>query len=1138
MVACAVCAHPVPSGARFCPNCGASVTNRLTEERRVVTVLFADLVGSTSLAENLDPERVKRLIDSCFERLVADIEAFGGQVDKLLGDAIIALFGAPVAHEDDAERAVRAALRMHETLALFASGRADAASLQMRVGINTGEVLVGTLAGIDYTAMGDVVNMASRLQSLAPPGGVLVGAATAALLSPSIARQPSGETVIRGRQRAEQPWLVTSAARAGSRPLRADVPFVGRRPERSVLDAAASLVRAGRGGVVSVVGEAGAGKTRLVEEFLGSMCDDPIVLAMTGAPYGERNVWGPVAGGMAALFGLPPEVDEPGVRAAVEARAGELWRLERGAPELDRFISAVTHVLGMPSELDRLDPAGATDRLAGIVADMMRRQAQARLTVLWFDNLQWAQPSVRRLLSVVVRSLLDLPFLLVTAQRPDDAEQWPPAELDRPLVLRLPLGPLGGKDAKTLVGHVVEAERGTGSVDEVDVEALAERGGGNPLFLVELATVYGEGRSDVALSGSLRALIAARLDQLPAAQRAIVDNAAVLGTSEVVKALEQFAHELGQPFREEDVGALAADGIFQVRDGRWRFTSDVVREVAYQTLTKRTRAARHAGVAAALRRLREPSHEHLAHHSATAAELVAELGPVAGVPDTIRDVAVNDLFVSAAAALTEGRAPAANRHASRALDLGASDPAIERRLLVLRAGSELEQRRFPEAERDARAALESAVAAGDAELEAEARLRLGTASHHLGDLVTARQQLDQAVAALRQASDVERLAEALRARGFAEVFGGSLPEARRFLDEAMELFHQSDNERGHAWTHHNLAWVAFQAGDVVDAERQLAEACERFEALDDRIGVNWANGLLAFVTYFQRRFDEAEALASTVEAEARRWGDNWARLMMQTLMANLRLWSGRLEEAEALSSRALHGFREAGDRYGVMQALAPLSRVRAALGKPSEAERGSEELVALGHSFGELGLALQGAAGVAVHLGHAERGLVLTEQVLDRQRSTGSATHEAMVLRALALTQLGEIDEAATSIETVDVTDFPFGLAARALVRAVAGDGPGALVDAAGVRVARNPTYFDRSLALLAEVLASSVDADGAARREQARRELHALANQVGDASLLAINEALNGGPPPPRDGGGQGRDGWYRMVSARLAVS
>src|SRR5918995_478503 len=183
MIACATCARPVPSGSRFCPSCGAPVStvNFAAEERRVVTVLFADLVGYTTMAERLDPEKVKRLIESCFARLVVDIETFGGRVDKLLGDAIIALFGAPVAHEDDAERAVRAALRMQDTLAAFVAETGADPPIEMRVGLNTGEVLVGILAGSDYTAMGDVVNTASRLQALAPPSGVLAGAATIAL---------------------------------------------------------------------------------------------------------------------------------------------------------------------------------------------------------------------------------------------------------------------------------------------------------------------------------------------------------------------------------------------------------------------------------------------------------------------------------------------------------------------------------------------------------------------------------------------------------------------------------------------------------------------------------------------------------------------------------------------------------------------------------------------------------------------------------------------------------------------------------------------------------------------------------------------------------------------------------------------
>ena len=185
MAACASCRLPLPDGARFCPSCGHEVMIAASEERRVVTVVFADLVGYTSLSEYLDPERVKRLIDAAFNRLIADITAFGGRVDKVLGDGILALFGAPVAHEDDADRAIRAALQMHESLAQFVRDQTEFdAPLRLRIGVNTGEVLVGAVSGTaDYTAMGDVVNVASRLQASAPAGGVYIGASTESLAS-------------------------------------------------------------------------------------------------------------------------------------------------------------------------------------------------------------------------------------------------------------------------------------------------------------------------------------------------------------------------------------------------------------------------------------------------------------------------------------------------------------------------------------------------------------------------------------------------------------------------------------------------------------------------------------------------------------------------------------------------------------------------------------------------------------------------------------------------------------------------------------------------------------------------------------------------------------------------------------------
>jgi class 3 adenylate cyclase/tetratricopeptide (TPR) repeat protein len=1112
------------------------------EERRVVTVLFADLVGYTALAEHLDPEAVTRLVESYFQPLVLEIEAFGGRVDKVLGDAIIALFGAPVAHEDDADRAVRAALRMQETLARLVAERADAGDepvvdIQMRIGINTGEVLVGTVAGSDYTAMGDVVNTASRLQALTPPGSVLIGEATEALCSAAVAREPFGVTEIRGRQQAEQPWVVTGATAAGSRPVRCDIPFVGRLDELALLESTISLVRTGHSGVVSIVGEPGCGKSRLADHIVTGLADEVIVLETACSPYGETSLWSPLRNGLATLLALDPDADPDDVRRTVEQRSKELWSLQPGDDLLERLLGVIAYLFGHPSELDELDPAGARDRINDVVTEAMRSHAQTRMTVLWVDNLQWADPMVRDLLAVVVRSLADLPFLLITSQRPDDDLVWPPPLLDRSLLLRVPLGPLSLVDAATLVRLLLERDGSGDTPDDALVDDLVERGGGNPLFLVELAALAIRAPSQSNLPGSLRALIAARLDQLPSPRRAVVDNAAVLGPSGSTIALEEFAEAMDQEFSHADVLELATDGIFELDGGWWRFRSDVVREVAYQTLTKRTRAQRHAGVAMALAAEKgEYLHqiEDLAHHAATAAELVGELGRVPGVPRSLPRHAVQALLKAAQAALDAGRAEHAILHAGRALALCQADPETERQLLLIRATAEIDMRQFPAASADARHALESALADDDEITEGEARRRLGTVAHMQGDLATSRRQLDAAVDIFRRAGDDKRLANALRARGFAEVFGGSIPAARTYLGEAMTLFGHLGDERGQAWAGHNMAWAAFQGGDFADAETLLDESRRRFEKLGDRVGGHWAEGLLAYVTYFQRRFDEAEALASAVIRDAKRWGDSWALLMMQTLLANMRLWTGRIAESEALAERALAGFREADDRYGVMSALGPLTRAQVALGKNADAQRGAEESISLGHSFGELGLALQGAAAVAMHLGDAEQALVLSEQVLARHHAMGASDAEAIVVRSLALSQLGRIDEALAAIEGVDVDDFPFGRSARALVRALADDPEGAQADAEAVEGAPGASYFDRSVACLGGVVAS-LRTDDAVRRRHWFEQLRAIATSAGDTVFLGLTQALAREPASVPESLGSG---WKKIVEQATATS
>ena len=705
MVTCATCNHPVPAGARFCPSCGTGVTrgDLALEERRVVTVLFADLVGYTSLAEHLDPERVKRLVEACFERLVADIELFGGRVDKLLGDAIVALFGAPVAHEDDAERAVRAALRMQDTLARYAA-EIQADELRMRIGINTGEVLVGILAGSDYTAMGDVVNTASRLQALAPPGGVLAGAATIALCPPSIHRERFGITRL-PRARAGRAVLADHRRRRGRHPPGALRRPVHRPPSRAHAARrrrAAGPQRPQRGGV-----DHRRGGSRQVpprrRDHRRRWRARPSCCARRARPTATATCGRRSSAASPRCSGVDTDASPEEVAATVRARAQELWNLDAADPALRRYLDVVGFLLGHDSPLDRLDAAGARDAVLVTLTEMVRRHAETRMTVLFVDNLQWADPSLRDHLGVIVRSLSDLPFLLVTAQRPDGDLGWPPP-VERPLVLQVPLGPLDIEEATALVCGIFE--NAGAEPTERTVATLVDRGGGNPLFLVELASLSATCGNE--LPGSLRALIAARIDQLPAAQRAIIDNAAVLGTADSVGALVRFAEAMGQEFRQRDLDELAADGLLDVEGRWWRFRSAVVREVAYQTLTKRVRAQRHAGVAAVLAE-RGASIDDVAHHAATAAELLAELGTVDGVSPTITEHAIQALLEAATAARRHRPPESAIRAASRALDLHPRDAKVERALLLVRAEAELERRKFAEAAADAEEVLDGAL---------------------------------------------------------------------------------------------------------------------------------------------------------------------------------------------------------------------------------------------------------------------------------------------------------------------------------------------------------------------------------------------------------------------------------------------
>jgi class 3 adenylate cyclase/tetratricopeptide (TPR) repeat protein len=1107
---CEQCASPLPEGARFCPSCGAPQGALAdiagAEERRVVTVLFADVVGFTALAEGRDPEQVKRLVDAAFELLVRDVESYGGVVDKLLGDGIVALFGAPVAHEDDADRAVLAGITMQRTLATFRDEH-PADDLRMRVGINTGEVLVGTLAGTDYTAMGDVVNTAARLQTIAPADGVLVGAETKSLCSPAIRFQEVDPIQLRGRVGATTAWQVVAVDRA--RPRRrwaSDVSFVGRRAELAVLGAVIATVEAGRGAIVAVSGEAGIGKSRLVSEAIAPLVaarPDALLLEGSCAPYGESNVWWPVAGGVLEHLGLDRVVEEPDLRERVVEKLTPFEELQPGTPQFDRFVEFVLHLLGRPSALDALGPVAMRDAVVGGMVAGLRLRAEKAPVIIWVDDVQWAAPVLLELLESVARQLAGLPVLIATTFRPDGdvTEGWPPAA-DPAMSLHLSLEPLPEGEATELVRRAAGRDLGPGVIS-----AISTRSGGNPLFLIELARLAATRETEDAteLPGSLRALIAAQLDRLSLAEREIIDNAAIIGNEGRAGALRRFAEHLGQTYDPEAFAHLTDSGLL-VRDLRgWRFRSDVVREVAYQTLTKQVRAQRHAGVAMYLHEYEPGAIDRRAHHMATAAELVAELGPIDGVPADAAELAVEWLGQAGQAWQRQGAARRGLDVTERALRLAPRWGSTSRNLGLLQIELLVDLHRHAEARELIAEMVPQAELAADHVVSAELARLLGRIEQMDGDLVAARRELSKAVEAFRSIGDDAHLADALRARGFAEVFGGSLAEAERYLIEAEELFERVDDPRGRAWVQQNLAWVSFLSGDHVVSERRLRAAIDAFDEIDDRGGRAWSLGLLAYVYHFGRRNVDALRLAEAALTDAKQWGDAWGTSMMRNLKASVLLWRGEIAEAHELAERALAGFRKIDDRFGQIQALGTLNRALVALGRFADADRTVEETMVLSGAFGELAYPGIAAAGTAMHVGRGSEAVRRASEAVGRLDTTGANVDEGRVIGAFGRILTGDPEAALAELLAVDVERSPFALAARATAAALVGDDAQAREDADRVLTMGEVSYWDRAIALAAGYAAACDD------REARRAQLIAAVGGIGDVMITAYVERLLG---------------------------
>ncbi|MDH3707720.1 MAG: AAA family ATPase, partial [Acidimicrobiia bacterium] len=592
-MACPSCGARYSEGDRFCSSCGASLAHR-DDQRRVVTVLFGDLVGFTSLSESLDPELVKNLVDQAFERLAADIVRYGGRVDKVLGDGLLALFGAPVMHEDDAERAVRAALAMQASMAELRRDRG--VDIHMRVGVNTGEVLVGEMnADGDYTAMGDVVNTADRLQKAAAPDTVLVGAVAHEATEPVIRYERHGQVDARGRDERVEAWQAIEPLGLPGQRDRAETPLIGRDLEMDLLGRTVdAAVKRRRANLVLILGDPGVGKTRVVDEVTdrARAAHGARIISGRCLPYGEANVWFPIADAMRDFLGISEDLTADQASARMRSMAaGSQEPID--SEQLERVIAGLLHLFGIGGPLAGTDPARAAEEAAWAVRTLMRFVAGQRPLVLRITDLHWADEVVLQSVDSLMRRMGRYPFVMLATARHSLAEQWRP-RVGRANVTTLALEPLERSAAAELLDAMVPPE-----LDADQRELLLDRAGGNPFFLEELASLVSVDGSNAAdaLPTNLRGLVGARLDGLSEAQRQVIEDAAVLGRRGSVDALERMVEKTrGLDNIAKPLAALRQFDLLEVDDHHWQFRSDLVHDVVYGRITKRDRALRHHGV--------------------------------------------------------------------------------------------------------------------------------------------------------------------------------------------------------------------------------------------------------------------------------------------------------------------------------------------------------------------------------------------------------------------------------------------------------------------------------------------------------------------------------------------------------------
>lgn len=908
MPVCASCGTENLEGARFCNACGAPLEAQRpapVEERKIVSVLFCDLVGFTAASEAVDPEDVRARIRPYHARLREVIEQFGGTVEKFVGDAVMAVFGAPVAHEDDAERAVRAGFRILE--AIEELNVADPAlSLQVRVGINSGEAVVALGARPEEgegIVTGDVVNTASRLQGAAPVNGILVGEATFRATEQRIEYRAHEPVEAKGKFR---PVPVFEAVAARSRVVverMHGASLVGRRRELDLLEGALARVLEERScQLLTLVGVPGVGKSRLVFELSEAVQRRPELISWRQGrclPYGDGVTFWALGEIVKSQAGI------------LEGDASSEAEQKLAAATLDPWVqSHLRPLVGLVAE-----SAGGGDARSEAFAawrQFFERLAEERPLVLVFEDLHWADDHLLEFIDELVEWTAGVPLLVVCTGRPELLSRRPGWGGGKPNALTISLPPLSDEDTARLLvellGGLVPAE--------LQVDLLA-RAGGNPLYAEEFARMV----RDRGLSGDLpetvQSLIAARLDLLEPEQKALVHDAAVIGRRfwqsglAALAGLEDHGLDAGLHGlqRKEFVRRERESSV--VGDTEFAFLHVLVRDVAYAQIPRAHRAEKHLQTAVWIEGLgrREDHAEMLAHHYLQALELTrAGRGDTSSFADSAR-TALSDAGDRASAL---NAYDAAARFYRAALEL--SPPAgSESGWLLLRLGRTLFLDGRPELDL-LEQAREQFLAVGDGEAAAEAEAALGEQHWMRGDRDRGSEHLASAreLAEALPASPTKARVLSLGSRFL--MLADENAEAIRLGEQALTMAERFGLEEIKAATLNNLGSAYSHSGDPERGRRELEEAIATARRANAGEELSRAMNNLAVHFFADARLEAAIELHREALDAAKRFGQRGYAHWQEGVLADRTYEAGLWDEALSWADPFLAGI-EAGSRH-------------------------------------------------------------------------------------------------------------------------------------------------------------------------------------------------------------------------------